>query len=265
MSSPFPGMDPYIEAEGFWRDFHASFIAYWRESLLHQLPSHYDVRIDEQVRLVPAQDEAPGPKRPDVAVVQTAGGVRRGDVTGRVEGGVATIEPVSIANAEFEEVRDTWLEIYHRPDESLVAVLELLSPSNKSGPGRDQFLARRIELLRRDIHILELDLLLSGSRLPLKDPLPAGDYFALLSRAERRPMCQVYAWGLRRPLPRVPVPLRAPDADVGADLGELFKTTYDRGGFGRRLKYDGELKLPLSTADRAWAMESARGRVATRH
>src|SRR5687768_9826156 len=141
MASPFPGMDPYIEGEGFWRDFHASFIAYWRESLLQHLPSHYDVRIDEQVRLVPAQDEAPGPKRPDVAVVQMGSGMRRGDASVHDGGGVGTIEPVSIANAELEEIRDSWLEIYYRPDESLVAVLELLSPSNKSGPGRDQFLA----------------------------------------------------------------------------------------------------------------------------
>ena len=259
MGSPFPGMDPYIEGEGFWRDFHASFIAYWRESLLAQLPDHYDVRIDEQVRLVPAQSDASGPKRPDVAVVQTRAGARTG-VTGHGAGGVATIEPVSIANVELEESRDTWLEIYYRPDDSLVAVLELLSASNQMGPGRDQFLARRIELLRREVHLLELDLLLSGTRLPLGGPLPAGDYFALLSRVERRPICDVYAWGLRDRLPRVPVPLRAPDADVAADLGELFSATYDRGGFGRRLRYSGELSLPLSAGDKAWSTGQARSR-----
>jgi hypothetical protein len=262
MASPFPGMDPFIEGQGFWRDFHASFIAYWRETLLGQLPSHYDVRIDEQVRLVPAQGGASGPKRPDVAVVQTGSGTRA-VTAAQSAGGLATIEPVSIANVELEESRDTWLEIYYRPDDSLVSVLELLSPSNKTGPGRDQFLARRIELLRREVHVLELDLLLGGARLPLGGPLPAGDYFALLSRAERRPICDVYAWGLRQPLPRVPVPLRAPDADVAADLAKLFSTTYDRGGFGRRLRYSGELSLPLSAGDRAWAMEQARSRAVT--
>ena len=43
MASPFPGMDPYLEHPGFWRDFHQSFIPYWRDWLLDHLPDHYDV------------------------------------------------------------------------------------------------------------------------------------------------------------------------------------------------------------------------------
>ena len=52
MSSPFPGVDPYIEPQGFWPDFHASFITYLRDALADQLPSNYEARIDERVNLV---------------------------------------------------------------------------------------------------------------------------------------------------------------------------------------------------------------------
>src|SRR4051794_16839997 len=49
MSGPFPGMDPFLESPAYWRDFHQSFITYWRDALLDQLPDHYEVRIDERL------------------------------------------------------------------------------------------------------------------------------------------------------------------------------------------------------------------------
>ena len=38
MPSPFPGMDPYLEISGDWRDFHATFIAHCRDTLNELLP-----------------------------------------------------------------------------------------------------------------------------------------------------------------------------------------------------------------------------------
>ena len=52
MTSPFPGMDPYLEHPGYWRDFHQSFIIYWRDWLADHLPDHYAVRIDERLGVV---------------------------------------------------------------------------------------------------------------------------------------------------------------------------------------------------------------------
>src|SRR4051794_31878726 len=49
MSGPFPGMDPFLESPAYWRDFHQSFITYWRDWLLDHLPDHYEVRIDERL------------------------------------------------------------------------------------------------------------------------------------------------------------------------------------------------------------------------
>src|ERR1700722_10453840 len=57
MKSPFPGMDPYIEAYGFWPDFHARLIGQFLQRLEDALPRKYRVRTElrEIVELVEAE------------------------------------------------------------------------------------------------------------------------------------------------------------------------------------------------------------------
>ncbi len=85
---------------------------------------------------------------------------------------------------ELEEVHETRIDILHRPERHLVGVLEMLSPTNKSGDGFLEYRAKRKAILQQSIHLVELDLLLGGSRMPLLRPLPGGDYFALVSRRQ---------------------------------------------------------------------------------
>jgi hypothetical protein len=37
-------------------------------------------------------------------------------------------------------------------------------------------------------------------------PLPQDDYYAFVARQQRRPLCEVYHWDARQPLPAVPIP-----------------------------------------------------------
>ena len=46
MPSPFPGMDPYIEASGMWSDFHGSLLAAIRTDLNAHLPDGYAASIE---------------------------------------------------------------------------------------------------------------------------------------------------------------------------------------------------------------------------
>ncbi|MBW3600284.1 MAG: DUF4058 family protein [Planctomycetes bacterium] len=48
MSSPFPGMDPYLEA--FWGDVHASLVTYARDQLRVQLSPDLKARAVEVER-----------------------------------------------------------------------------------------------------------------------------------------------------------------------------------------------------------------------
>ena len=52
MPSRFPGVDPYLESSGLWRDFHHEFITAWRAALRESLPKHYEARIEEELQLV---------------------------------------------------------------------------------------------------------------------------------------------------------------------------------------------------------------------
>jgi hypothetical protein len=217
MSSPFPGMDLYLEDPAFWVGFHFTFISYWSEALGDLLPEEFEVNINERVYLLDNE-------------------LRFGPI------------PVTV----LDRPREPYIEILHRPKRSLVAVCDLLSLANKEEPGRTEYLQKRNTLLEKSIHLVELDLLLSGRCSPMRQPLPKGDYHYFVCRAEQRPDCQVYSWGLRDALPRLPVPLREPYPDLIFDLAAVFNTAYDRGRYGRRIPYRAACAAPLTAEDRQW-------------
>ena len=61
----------------------------------------------------------------------------------------------------------------------------MLSPTNKSGDGFAEYQLKRGTTIRQKVHLVEIDFLLGGERLPMDEPLPPGDYYAFVSRAER--------------------------------------------------------------------------------
>lgn len=250
MSSPFPGMDPYLEHPSYWLDFHSRLINAWCEAIADELPPDYEASLGERVYLVEHEPEARKLGHPDLAVTHGENG---GTSPSSSAAAVATLEPVTIPLLVLDGPREAYIQILHQPDRSLVTVLELLSPANKEAPGRTEYLAKRRALLYQKVHLVELDLLRGGQRLPLQEPLPPADCYYLLSRGDQRPDCQVYFWPLRQPLPTLPVPLRDPDPDLMIDLAAVFTMAYDRGRFGRRLNYQKPPELPLRGADQRWA------------
>lgn len=257
MPSPFPGIDPYVESQGYWPDLHAALNLYCRDALNEILPDEYEARLAEQLRLIEIAEPSDRTALPDVSVIHGSLGPRS---FAHGAEGLLTLEPVAIdlPMERLQEVRDLWIEVRRRPDRSLITAIEVLSPTDKLGYGyRDDQIKRR-KLIHQDVHVVELDLLVRGRRLPMSQDLSAGDFFAFVSRAGLRPECDVYAWSVRQPLPRIPIPLLAPDPDVVLDLPSLFTTGYDRGRYARWLDYAAPLDLPLAPEDRACAEELAR-------
>jgi hypothetical protein len=255
MKSLFPGIDPFVESQGFWPDFHASFIIYWRDALNERLPEQYEVRIDERVNVINLPEDKRKRMEPDLALERHEGnGAPLSDT-----GGVATMAPVTIPLLIEEEQRETYIEILHRPNRTLVAILELLSPANKEEPGRNAYLAKRNALINQPVHLVEIDFLIKGQRPPLAREYPPGQLFALIARADRRPDCDVYAWTLRDPVPAIPIPLRSPDADVLLPLAEIFQQTYERGRYRRDIDYTNRTGLALNEADWQWVEEVVKG------
>lgn len=253
MPSPFPGMDPYLENPAFWRDFHQRFITYWSDILNDLLPDHYEARIDERIGLA-SKSGREGACYPDVDVSRTY------PLPSRVptEPQALETEPVGVKYLVQEQVEEAFLRLWHRPNRTLVAVMELLSPTNKEGAERSDYLRKRAALLAQPIHVVELDLLLGGQRLPTSDPLPPGDYYALVSPAENRPVSEVYACGIRQRLPRIRIPLLPPDPPILLDVQEVFTIAYDRGRYRRALGYRDPLPVPVSEVDARWIEELLR-------
>lgn len=259
MPSPFPGIDPYLESQHYWEDFHPSFLTYCRDALNDILPDGYVAQLGERLRLVELTQKGAKLVRPDVAVVKESGRPPRKHAGHSKSGCTVTLEPVTIPLPTIEmEVTDVWIEVRRRSGRTPITVIELLSPTNKSGDGFVEYKLKRRSLIRQKIHLVELDLLLSGRRLPMSLPLPGGNFYAFVSRAQRRPNSEVYSWTIRDRLPVIPIPLAAATPDVLLDLAGVFATTYERGRYLRLIDYATPLPVLRTPDDRAWAEKISR-------
>jgi hypothetical protein len=245
-------MDPYLERQE-WEDFHTTLNTVIRETIAPQIEPRYVVRVERRV-YVEGPDRGTEDlgrfRRSDIAVLAT----EEGGARAQPRGGVA-LAPVECELLMPEERRETYLVIRERKTREVVTVIETLSPANKrlGGDGRHEYLAKRGDIISSRSSLVELDLLRGGQRLPMSTPLPPGDYYAIVSRAGRRPKAEVYAWSLRQPLPTIPIPLKQGDRDVPLDLQTAFSTVYDRARYDLSLDYSARLSPPLGKSDLAWS------------
>ncbi len=274
MTSPFPGMDPYLESPTHWSDFHFRFINRLADAINERLPDQFVTRVGEHVMAVtPVLPEAAGDEGdtaylPDITVVDRLANLNPLPTTGQPAGGgagAATLMPTVVGNVRYaDDYAELFLEVLRLPDMAVVTVIELLSPTNKYGEGRGIYGRKRRRLLARPVHIVELDLLRAGPRLRFDRPIPAGHYLAFVSRADQRPMTEAYAWSVRDPLPAVPVPLDSAHPDVMLPLGEPFVGTYRAARYGSIIDYAVlPPRPPFSTDDAEWVAGRIRNRNVT--
>lgn len=83
------------------------------------------------------------------------------------------------------------------------------------------------------------------------DPLPRGDYFALVCRGWKN-TASVYAWTIRQKMPTINVPLLHEDKEVTLDLQKAFELTFERAAYDDTLNYHTNLVPKLSGTDQAW-------------
>jgi hypothetical protein len=170
----------------------------------------------------------------------------------------AVVAPLRIATVMPESVPHITVEIRDVAERRLVTAIEVLSPTNKRGEGRDEYLNKRQKLLLSTAHLIEIDLLREGRRVPMRKPLPSAPYLVFLSRAEKRPVTEVWPISLDQRLPIIPVPLLSGDPDVPLNLQLALTTIFDQCGFDLAVDYARPPEVPLSPDASAWAEDRLR-------
>jgi hypothetical protein len=247
MPSPFPGMDPYLEGS-LWTTVHAQLSAEIARQLAPRIRPRYLALTAERFVYESADDVAVALTSlyPDVGVAEA----RPASFNG---GGVA-IAPLKLATTMPAAVPHVTVEIRDVAERRLVTAIEVLSPTNKRGEGRAEYLAKRRRILLSPAHLIEIDFLRKGQRVPMREPLPDAPYFVLVGRAEMRPVTDVWPILLTERLPNaVPVPLLPGDADATLDLQTALTTIYDLLGYDLAVNYAAPPEIPLSPDEDAGA------------
>lgn len=257
MPSPFPGMDPYLEAH--WLDIQPRLIVASANSLQRQLGDDLVARIEERVVL---EDPTGYSRRigPDVRVVEY--GLPGEPV--RAAEGVSVAEPL-VFTVESEPVAQRFIEILDMATGGrVVTVIEILSPTNKlPGDGRDQYQSKQQECRDAKVNIAEIDLTRGGRRELLahrwvRARQHDSTYQVSVWRAAWASRCELYPIGLRDRLPAIRVPLRPADADAVLDMQALIDQLYADARYDRTTDYGRPCDPPLEGDDAVWADELLR-------
>jgi hypothetical protein len=251
MESPFPGMDPYLEAH--WADVHTSLVTYARDQIQALLPTSLRARMEERVylELPPDRGRSVYPdlrvfERPGVAVVASS-----------TRSGTATLpEPIYLQLPD-EEVTETYVQIIDVASGGrLVTVIEFLSPANKRpGPGQNLYLEKQHELRAGGVNLVEIDLIRTGQRVVAAARTPPQyqtPYIVSVCRASEPRRVGFYPVPLRQPLPSIRIPLRESDEDVRLDLQALIDQCYRNGAYDD-IDYGAEPEPPLDPDAATWA------------
>ena len=233
MPSPFPGMDPYLEAPWIWSDVHHGLISEIRASLNPNLRPNYVARVELRVYI--SDDDDPGRE--------------------------ALVPDLRVATLMDEEIEEAFLKIIHVESEALVALIEVLSPTNKirGSRGRKSFMEKRHEIMNTEVHWVEIDLLRAGVPSVTDPPLRPSDYRILVSRADQRTRTRFWPVSIRQEFPVITIPLRGKDPEVPLDLGAVFRRVYDRAAYDVSVDYSKPPQPPLEGDDAKWARDLLRG------
>src|SRR5262249_14236581 len=169
MSSPFPGMDPYLEAPGVWPLFHHQMIVGLAEVLQPSLGERYRLQFGTRVY---------------------------------------TTEMPLFTSVVREEHHESFADVRQRSNNRLLTLGNLFTPPNaNTSEGRTESLSRRDAARKQGANLVELDLVLQGrSCLDLStEGLPEFDYAVSVCRATRPDRYELYTTTVQKKLPRIRV------------------------------------------------------------
>jgi len=253
MSSPFPGMNPYLENPEFWAEVHSRLIIAIADAIAPQLRPKYRVAVEKRVyQMIDENSILVG--IPDVLVGRSLTNTEK--EPSNIAVAAPLTKPITVNLPILEEVREGYLEVREVGTGEVVTVIEILSPKNKrTGEGRKAYKSKRQQVFGSLTHLIEIDLLRGGEPMPILGNQIKSDYRILVSRSEFRPKAELYPFGLQEQIPAFLLPLRQGDTEPLVDLQALIHGVYDRAGFDLAIDYSREAVPPLGEVYSAWVSE----------
>jgi hypothetical protein len=257
MPSPFPGMDPYLEA-GLCPDVHNALSSKLRAFLVPQLRPKYAARLEIYVVEDTSPESEIGILYPDVEVLQIRQRPSATEPATRQSNIATTPAQLTLPVIQPVEIRVPTVEIRDTTNNILVSCIEILSPVNKREPNITDYRKKRQRLYNANVNLIEIDLLRRGTR-PFNHPrLPDVPYLVALTRAKSG-VIDLWPVTLQDTLPTIPIPLREPDPDAVLDLQAALNAIYLEAGYDLSIDYN---KLPLPPAFSKTDIEWMQGRLA---
>ena len=248
-------MDPYLEQPIFWSEFHSRFIVGLADALAPNLLPRYYIGVETRTYW-DSSDESLLVGVADAIVLSTTGQANIPHPPGNTA--VATQpRPQSVLLPMPVEIKQRYLEIREAGSDAVIAVIEVLSPTNKRrGAGRNDYERKRQQILASHSHLVEIDLLCADAPMEMQGVSVLTDYRILVSRADERPKADLYGFTLREAIPPFALPLKAIGEQVMVDLQTVVNGIYDRGGYSLRIDYQQPIPAPaLATEDQQWVNE----------
>jgi hypothetical protein len=248
MAVSFPGMNPYLEHPDRWSTVHNRLIVAIADLLTPQLLPKYQVDIEKRIYEV-IDGNLLFLGRSDVSVQEPR--QAQSDPTNRIAT-VPTTQPVRVTVPMTEEMREAYLEVREVATQRVVTTLEILSPANKKGQGRQKYEEKRQRVFESRSHLVEIDLLRDGTPLPVLGTTLQSDYRILISRSDQRPAADLYLFNVQDPIPVFSLPLQPEDSEPIVNLKELPDQVYERSGYDYFIDYNSAPVPELSPEQRSW-------------
>lgn len=237
MSSPFPGMNPYLENPTTWANLHSRLIVAIANQLGPQIRPKYRVVVEEAVYKRDASDQTVLIGVPDASIRRSSSSSIETSELPEGTVMVARPEPIAVTVPMPDTIRHRYLAIRSVQTSDVITVIEVLPPVNKRGVGRQKYENKRLEILTSQTHLVEIDLLHQGQPMPVAGYEPKSHYRILISESGDRPLAQLYPFNLQQPFPTVTIPLKPEDGGVAIAFKPLLDAIYELSGYDFDLDY----------------------------
>jgi hypothetical protein len=225
-----------------WRGFHSAYITLLRMAIDQALPSGYVASEEESIQIDEINGLGGSDSSMTIADVQIFTATRnRSPIMADVLAVATPTVTLPLTTTLDPEDSLSGIVILRLDETRLttkpVALIELISPSNKRGGSHHAlYLAKRSLMLRSDVCVVEVDFLqLSPSLLPDMTPLEvkAGKslpYMILVNNPQpfyEEGTLDVYGFGVLDAIPRIRVPLAGKDSVI-IDFAAIYQDVFEK-------------------------------------